>query len=330
MVPVFQQASTENQQGNQQVSEGSVCFEYLSVLTPHEAPQDNKTLSVSMSTEQSNQSEMGFVGGGKASPESTPALNPQHTLAGKPHKSVTVICACIMRQGGQEILLSMRKAPGVPGLNGKWELPGGKIEFGETPEQTIVREIQEELGIKVLPRRLLPYLHTNLWEYEHAFQHVVLACYQCEVQADEVPRGSEENVKWFHVNHIDFNSTLPGTREFVSLAADNQWFDRIYIEFESVDASRCASRRFTVVTQPTLYSKYGLVKYWGRIGVFPRTKIEEFESPGELDAKIFETAKRRLAGGYHISVLKGPDRPNELVMRIAELAKQKIEYHAGE
>ncbi len=52
----------------------------------------------------------------------------------KIHKSITVVCACIMREGGQQILLSMRRAPGVPGLDGKWELPGGKVEFGETPE----------------------------------------------------------------------------------------------------------------------------------------------------------------------------------------------------
>src|SRR4051794_6188778 len=81
----------------------------------------------------------------------------------KLRKSVTVVSACIMRPGGKEILLSMRKAPGVPGLHEKWELPGGKIEFGETPEQAIVREIREELGITVAPTRLLPYLHTNIW-----------------------------------------------------------------------------------------------------------------------------------------------------------------------
>ena len=67
----------------------------------------------------------------------------------KLRKSVTVVSACIMRPGGHEILLSMRRAPGVVGLDQRWELPGGKIEFGETPEQAIVREIQEELGITI-------------------------------------------------------------------------------------------------------------------------------------------------------------------------------------
>src|ERR1700738_1769751 len=83
----------------------------------------------------------------------------QHHMPAEPNieekilKSVTVVCACIMRQGDQQVLMPLRDAPGVPGLHGKWELPGGKIEFGEAPEQTIVREIREELGIKVIPRR---------------------------------------------------------------------------------------------------------------------------------------------------------------------------------
>jgi len=242
-------------------------------------------------------------------------------IHGKLHKSITVVCACIMREGGQQVLLSMRKAPGVLGLDGKWELPGGKIEFGETPEQTIVREIHEELGIRVAPRRLLPYLHTNLWEYAHAIQHVVLACYECET-AQEVYPDVGEDVRWFHINQIDFTSTLPGTKEFVSLAVENEWFDRLYIEFESVGSAAGTPKRFTVATQPTLYSRYGLVKYWGRVGMSPRTKIEEFASPKELDEQIFETAKRRLAGGYHIRVLQGPESPPEVITRIRELARQ--------
>lgn len=243
----------------------------------------------------------------------------------KTRKSVTVVAACIMRPGGREVLLSMRRAPGVHGLDGKWELPGGKIEFGETPEQTIVREIQEELGISIVPRRLLPYLHTNLWEYPNALQHVVLACYECETE-DDLSSGAGDDVRWFPINQIDFDSTLPGTREFVSLVASNGWFDEVFIEFERADTSQNAIKRFTVATQPTLYSRYGLVKYWGRVGAFPRTRTEAFGSPTELDAHIWETARRRLALGYRITVAKGPDRPHHVLGRIVELARQRGEY----
>jgi 8-oxo-dGTP diphosphatase len=236
-------------------------------------------------------------------------------------KSVTVVCACIMRQGDQQVLLSLRSAPGVPGLHGKWELPGGKIEFGEGPEQTIVREIHEELGIRIVPRRLLPYLHTNMWEYPHALQHVVLACYECELK-DEESELEREDARWFNINQINFESTLPGTKEFVSLASKNEWFDRIYIEFEHADSETNIAKWFSIATQPTLYSRYGLVKYWGRVGLGSRYKIEECESPKELDARIFETAKRHLADGYRISVLKGPEHPSQVLSRIVELARR--------
>jgi 8-oxo-dGTP diphosphatase len=248
------------------------------------------------------------------------------SIAEKTRKSVTVVAACILRPGGREVLLSVRRAPGVPGLDGKWELPGGKIEFGETPEQTIVREIQEELGIRVVPRRLLPYLHTNLWEYPHAFQHVVLACYECETQ-DDLCQDAEADARWFPVDQIDFDSTLPGTREFVSLVAANGWFDEVFIEFERVDLARSAIARFTVATQPTLYSRYGLVKYWGSVGVFPRTRTQAFASPAELDAQLFETARRHLAHGYQITACKGPTHPYPVVKRIVELARLQGAYH---
>jgi len=242
----------------------------------------------------------------------------------KLRKSVTVVSACIMRPGGHEILLSMRRAPGVPGLHEKWELPGGKIEFGETPEQAIVREIQEELGITVKPTRLLPYLHTNVWEYEHAVQHVVLSCYECDLQEDLL-FGPPQDARWFRITDIDFDLTLPGTRQFVMLAAKHEEFDQVCIEFEYSDQPENAPRQFTVATQPTLYSRYGLVKYWGRIGQWSTMRIEEYGSPNELDERIVETAKRRLAHGFHIKALQGP-RHYKALMRIVDMAKQKHEY----
>jgi len=143
---------------------------------------------------------------------------------------------------------------------------------------------------------------------------------------DEDSYADREDAAWFHINQIDFDLTLPGTREFVSLAARNDWFDKVYIEFEFANSSANASKRFAVATQSTLFCRYGLVKYWGKIGAKPRTKWQEFGSPRELDKQIFETTKRCLAGGYHIRVLKGPERPPDVLVRIRELAKQWNEY----
>lgn len=70
------------------------------------------------------------------------------------------------------VLVSRR--PGNTVLPGVWEFPGGKIEPGETPEQALVREFQEELGITIVPGRAL-------CEINHTYDHasVCLLPYLC-------------------------------------------------------------------------------------------------------------------------------------------------------
>lgn len=222
----------------------------------------------------------------------------------KPQKLVTVVSACIRRRGGKEVLLGLRRAPGVVGLDGKWELPGGKVEFGETPAEAIVREIREELGIEIAPIRLLPYLHTNRWEYAHVNVQIILTCFDCEVRSGLVDRAGDD-ARWFSVDSINFDATLPGTREFVSLATSNELLDRLYMRFESTDSVTGMVRQFSVATQATLFSNYGLALYWGRIGKFSRLRIEEFESLRELDSRLVAISRRRFAKGYRLVETRG-------------------------
>jgi 8-oxo-dGTP diphosphatase len=240
----------------------------------------------------------------------------------KIRKLVTVVCACIRRNGGQEVLLAMRHAPGVVGLDGKWELPGGKVEFGETPDKALVREIHEEIGIDISPLRLLPYLHTNIWEYEHAWQHVILAGYECDAKnADQLASGEE--VRWFDVGAIDFRNTLPGTKEFIQLAIKNEWFDRLRIEFEYVDQTMKSVKYFGVSAQPTLFSNYGLVRYSSGGRRHARFVREQFQSPREMDARIFEIVKARVADGYRITGLEGAVERYHVLEKIVMFARQR-------
>lgn len=59
-----------------------------------------------------------------------------------------VVVGAAVLDGGR-LLAARRSAP--PALAGRWELPGGKVEDGETPEQALVRELHEELGVEAEP-----------------------------------------------------------------------------------------------------------------------------------------------------------------------------------
>jgi 8-oxo-dGTP diphosphatase len=63
-----------------------------------------------------------------------------------------VVAGAVLRDG--RLLAARRSAP--PELAGRWELPGGKVEPGESEEEALVRELREELGIHVVPLRRIP------------------------------------------------------------------------------------------------------------------------------------------------------------------------------
>lgn len=110
-----------------------------------------------------------------------------------PHKMIGV--AVIWDDKGQ-ILIDRRRQEGL--LGGLWEFPGGKIEPGETVEECIVREIQEELGIVIT-------VGDRLITIDHAYSHfrVTLNVYNCRyVSGDPQPIECDE-VRWVTLNEID-------------------------------------------------------------------------------------------------------------------------------
>src|SRR3989344_9653841 len=69
--------------------------------------------------------------------------------AGNPKESFFLIVTAIIRNAEGKILLQKRVDLDIPAADGKWELPGGKINTGETPEDAIIRECQEGTGYTV-------------------------------------------------------------------------------------------------------------------------------------------------------------------------------------
>ncbi|MDU6673817.1 MAG: NUDIX domain-containing protein, partial [Bradyrhizobium sp.] len=71
-----------------------------------------------------------------------------------PDLKLTLVVACALVDADNRVLLAQR--PAGKALAGLWEFPGGKLEPGERPEASLIRELDEELGITVREACLAP------------------------------------------------------------------------------------------------------------------------------------------------------------------------------
>lgn len=115
------------------------------------------------------------------------------TRAPLPHKQIGV--AVIWNEQGQ-ILIDRRRPDGL--LGGLWEFPGGKIEPGESIEDCIKREIQEEIGIEI-------EVGDRLMTIDHAYTHyrVTLNVHHCRYISGEPQPIECDEVRWVTVNELD-------------------------------------------------------------------------------------------------------------------------------
>ena len=91
-----------------------------------------------------------------------------------PDLKLTLVVACALVDADKRVLIAQRP-PGKT-LAGLWEFPGGKVEPGERPEQTLIRELHEEIGITVNEACLAPLTFAS-----HAYDdfHLLMPLYIC-------------------------------------------------------------------------------------------------------------------------------------------------------
>jgi 8-oxo-dGTP diphosphatase len=102
-----------------------------------------------------------------------------------------LVAACALVDVDGRVLITQRPA-GKP-LAGLWEFPGGKVEAGETPEATLIRELKEELGVDTSASCLAPLTFAS-----HGYPefHLLMPLYVCR-RWRGTPRGHEgQTLKW--------------------------------------------------------------------------------------------------------------------------------------
>ena len=120
-------------------------------------------------------------------------------------KTIRVVAAVI--KDDNRIFATAR---GYGQFKGQWEFPGGKIEAGETPQQALVREIQEELKTKI---KVDDYIETV--EYDYPDFHLSMDCFWCEIIEGDLILLEAQDARWLTKDELDSVNWLPADMELL-------------------------------------------------------------------------------------------------------------------
>ena len=110
---------------------------------------------------------------------------------------LTLVVACALVDADKRVLIAQR--PEGKTLAGLWEFPGGKVEPGERPETTLIRELHEELGITISEPCLAPLTFAS-----HAYDsfHLLMPLYICRRWEGTVTAREGQKLAWVRTNKL--------------------------------------------------------------------------------------------------------------------------------
>lgn len=130
-------------------------------------------------------------------------------------KKMVLVAACALLDSDNRVLVAQR--PEGKTMAGLWEFPGGKVETGETPEATVLRELREEIGVTTWESCLAPLTFAS-----HAYEdfHLLMPLFVCR-RFEGMPRGLEgQALKWVRVNRLRDYPMPPADIPLIPILAD--------------------------------------------------------------------------------------------------------------
>jgi 8-oxo-dGTP diphosphatase len=131
-----------------------------------------------------------------------------------PAPILLVAAAALVDSDGRVLIC---KRPQGKALAGLWEFPGGKLEPGETPEACLIRELDEELGIKVNKSCLAPFVFAS-----HGYDsfHMLMPLYLCRRWEGSVQAREHEAVAWVSPSQMNDYPMPPADAPLVAWLRD--------------------------------------------------------------------------------------------------------------
>ena len=112
-------------------------------------------------------------------------------------RNLVLVVACALIDADGRVLIAERPA-GKP-MAGLWEFPGGKVQTGERPEETLIRELNEELGIVVNDACLAPLTFAS---HSYADFHLLMPLYVCRRWEGTVTPMEGQKLAWARPNRL--------------------------------------------------------------------------------------------------------------------------------
>lgn len=127
------------------------------------------------------------------------------------------VAAAILENKKGEVLIAKRKKGKLAGY---WEFPGGKIEKGESPEQGLIRELNEEMNLEI---EIEGYIGENIHSYD--IGTIRLLAFKGKIIGGDIKLADHEEYIWINIQDLKKVNLAPADIPFVKLLANEMGKD---------------------------------------------------------------------------------------------------------